>query len=77
MGTAAPGAARAATGNTPFNQRGPGDFLPNLNTIDAWLAIAISVEWPASPKPVTSVQACTEPSNPRSTSAARLFSVVI
>jgi CO/xanthine dehydrogenase Mo-binding subunit len=33
------GAASAATGNTPFSQRGPQDFLPNLNTIDAWLAI--------------------------------------
>ena len=33
------GKAQAATGNTPFSQRGPQDFLPNLNTIDAWLAI--------------------------------------
>jgi CO/xanthine dehydrogenase Mo-binding subunit len=33
------GAANAATGNTPFNKRGPGDYLPDLNTIDAWLAI--------------------------------------
>jgi CO/xanthine dehydrogenase Mo-binding subunit len=33
------GTAQAATGNTPFAQRGPGDFLPNLNTIDAWIAI--------------------------------------
>src|SRR5438128_478194 len=33
------GSALGATGNTPFNQRGPGDFLPDLNTIDAWLAI--------------------------------------
>src|SRR4051812_12683199 len=33
------GSAQAATGNTPFNQRGPNDFLPNLNSIDAWLAI--------------------------------------
>jgi len=33
------GTASAATGNTPFAQRGPQDFLPNLNTIDAWLAI--------------------------------------
>src|SRR5262249_58958484 len=31
--------AQAATGNTPFSQRGPGDYLPDLNTIDAWLAI--------------------------------------
>jgi len=28
-----------ATGNTPFNQRTGADYLPNLNTIDAWLAI--------------------------------------
>jgi nicotinate dehydrogenase subunit B len=33
------GAAQAATGNTPFAQRGPQDFLPDLNTIDAWIAI--------------------------------------
>src|SRR5690349_21436442 len=33
------GSALGATGNTPFNQRGPGDFLPDLHTIDAWLAI--------------------------------------
>ena len=33
------GTAQAATGNTPFAQRGPGDFLPNLSTVDAWLAI--------------------------------------
>ena len=33
------GAAQAATGNTPFAQRGPGDYLPNLNTIDSWIAI--------------------------------------
>jgi nicotinate dehydrogenase subunit B len=33
------GAANAATGNTPFSKRGPGDYLPDLNTIDAWLAI--------------------------------------
>jgi len=33
------GAANAATGNTPFGKRGPGDYLPDLNTIDAWLAI--------------------------------------
>ena len=31
--------SRNTTGNTPFSQRGPQDFLPNLNTIDAWLAI--------------------------------------
>jgi CO/xanthine dehydrogenase Mo-binding subunit len=28
-----------ATGNTPFNQRTGADYLPNLNTVDAWLAI--------------------------------------
>jgi CO/xanthine dehydrogenase Mo-binding subunit len=33
------GVAQAATGNTPFGQRGPDDYKPNLNTIDAWLAI--------------------------------------
>ena len=33
------GAANAATGNTPFASRGPGDYLPNLSTIDAWIAI--------------------------------------
>ncbi len=45
--------------------------------IDAWLPSAISVEWPTSPKPVTSVQACTASPNVVSASAARLFSVVI
>jgi nicotinate dehydrogenase subunit B len=34
------GKASAATGNTPFAARGPGDYLPDLNTIDAWLAIS-------------------------------------
>jgi nicotinate dehydrogenase subunit B len=33
------GKAQAATGNTPFRQRGPQDFLPDLQTIDAWIAI--------------------------------------
>jgi CO/xanthine dehydrogenase Mo-binding subunit len=33
------GTANAATGNTPFANRGPGDYLPNLSTIDAWIAI--------------------------------------
>jgi nicotinate dehydrogenase subunit B len=33
------GTAGAATGNTPFDARGPGDFLPNLNAVDSWLAI--------------------------------------
>jgi len=36
---AAAGNATAATGNTPFNQRGPQDYLPNLQSIDSWLAI--------------------------------------
>jgi CO/xanthine dehydrogenase Mo-binding subunit len=39
VGFSIAGTAQAATGNTPFSQRGPGDFLPNLNTIDAWIAI--------------------------------------
>src|SRR3954447_26445595 len=38
-GLAVAPAANAATGNTPFGKRGPGDYLPDLNTIDAWLAI--------------------------------------
>jgi nicotinate dehydrogenase subunit B len=38
-GLAVAPAASAATGNTPFASRGPGDYLPDLNTIDAWLAI--------------------------------------
>src|SRR6185437_11491453 len=33
------GKAQAATGNTPFGQRGPGDFLPDLNAVDSWIAI--------------------------------------
>ncbi len=36
---AAAGKAQAATGNTPFNQRGPQDFLPDLNAVDSWVAI--------------------------------------
>jgi CO/xanthine dehydrogenase Mo-binding subunit len=28
-----------ATGNTPFNERTGADYLPNLNTVDAWIAI--------------------------------------
>src|SRR5688572_22515679 len=39
IGLAAAGGASAATGNTPFGARGPQDFLPNLSSIDAWLAI--------------------------------------
>jgi len=33
------GKAQAATGNTPFASRGPGDYLPDLNAVDSWLAI--------------------------------------
>jgi nicotinate dehydrogenase subunit B len=33
------GNATAATGNTPFSKRTPADYNPDLNTIDAWLAI--------------------------------------
>jgi CO/xanthine dehydrogenase Mo-binding subunit len=39
IGAVGTGAAQAATGNTPFGQRGPQDWLPNLSTIDAWIAI--------------------------------------
>jgi len=39
VGFSVAGAAQAATGNTPFAQRGPGDYLPNLSSIDAWIAI--------------------------------------
>jgi len=33
------GNAQAATGNTPFSQRTSADFLPNLQSVDSWLAI--------------------------------------
>jgi nicotinate dehydrogenase subunit B len=33
------GKAAAATGNTPFAARTPADYLPNLQTIDAWIAV--------------------------------------
>ncbi|MEI8106158.1 MAG: molybdopterin cofactor-binding domain-containing protein, partial [Actinomycetes bacterium] len=33
------GKAQAATGNTPFTARTGADFLPDLNSVDAWLAI--------------------------------------
>jgi len=33
------GKAQGATGNTPFAARGPGDYLPDLNQVDSWLAI--------------------------------------
>jgi hypothetical protein len=38
-GAATAGKASAASGNTPFGQRGPQDYLPNLQSIDSWLAI--------------------------------------
>ena len=37
LGTA--GNAMAATGNTPFSKRTPADYLPDLNSVDSWLAI--------------------------------------
>jgi nicotinate dehydrogenase subunit B len=33
------GKAAAATGNTPFSARTPADYLPNLQTIDSWIAV--------------------------------------
>jgi CO/xanthine dehydrogenase Mo-binding subunit len=33
------GKARAATGLTPFGKRGPGDYAPDLNQVDSWLAV--------------------------------------
>jgi len=33
------GKAQAATGNTPFGQRTPNDYAPDLNQVDTWLAI--------------------------------------
>ena len=33
------GKAQAATGNTPFSQRTPADYLPNLQSVDSWIAI--------------------------------------
>ena len=39
VGLAAAGSANAATGNTPFAQRGPQDYFQNNATIDQWLAI--------------------------------------
>jgi len=35
----AAGAANAATGNTPFTKRTPNDFLPDLQSVDSWIAI--------------------------------------
>jgi len=39
IGLAAAGSAQAASGNTPFAQRGPQDYFQNNNSIDQWLAI--------------------------------------
>ena len=39
LGALGAGKAAGATGNTPFNHRGPQDYLPNLQSIDSWLAI--------------------------------------
>ena len=39
VGALGAGKAAAATGNTPFTSRTPADYLPNLQTIDAWIAI--------------------------------------
>jgi CO/xanthine dehydrogenase Mo-binding subunit len=33
------GTAQAANGNTPFAQRGPQDYLSDLETIDAWITL--------------------------------------
>jgi len=33
------GKAQAATGNTPFTARTPADFLPDLQSIDSWVAV--------------------------------------
>ncbi|HUZ85049.1 MAG TPA: molybdopterin cofactor-binding domain-containing protein, partial [Gaiellales bacterium] len=39
LGALGAGKAEAATGNTPFSQRGPQDFLPDLTQVDSWLAV--------------------------------------
>jgi CO/xanthine dehydrogenase Mo-binding subunit len=39
FGSALAGKASAANGLTPFNKRGPADFLPDLTSIDAWITI--------------------------------------
>jgi nicotinate dehydrogenase subunit B len=33
------GKAQAANGLTPFGQRGPNDFLPDLNQVDSWITV--------------------------------------
>ncbi len=39
LGAGTAGKAAAATGNTPFASRTPADFLPDLNSVDSWIAI--------------------------------------
>ena len=39
VAASAAGKASAANGLTPFTQRGPQDFLPDLTQIDAWITI--------------------------------------
>ena len=39
LGALGAGKAQGATGNTPFALRGPGDFLPDLNAVDSWIAV--------------------------------------
>jgi len=38
-GAALSGKASAANGLTPFNQRGPQDYLPDLQQIDSWITV--------------------------------------
>ncbi len=39
LGALGAGKAQGATGNTPFALRGPGDFLPDLQAVDSWIAV--------------------------------------
>ncbi len=39
LGALGAGRAEGATGNTPFALRGPGDFLPDLQAVDSWIAV--------------------------------------
>jgi CO/xanthine dehydrogenase Mo-binding subunit len=39
VGFSMAGSALAANGNTPFSQRGPQDYLPDLTTVDAWITL--------------------------------------
>jgi hypothetical protein len=54
LGAGTAGKAAAATGNTPFASRTPADFLPDLNSVDSWIAIradnsvVVTVRRPAS-----------------------------